>query len=203
MNFLQEVNRYHILNAQIRRNKGPNIERVGAVSHDDRSKNFRLSENEMKLLAQEFYEWRGKGCYTSAEKRVEAFICMMASGGFYRQIGHTVGLAKNTIFEHTHEVVEFLVQSANKWIKLPSENEYGLISSPILLHDGTEKDAVLFLDGSIMKISRPDHANDSYYCGRAGKHCDSINVQFVVDKKGRIRHVLTGLSGKIPSNVIF
>lgn len=121
---------------------------------------------------------------------------MYDGGGFYRQIGHTLGLAKSTIFEHTHEVVDFLLHSANRWIQLPSEEEYDLIASPLLLNDGTVKDAILFLDGSIMKISRPDHANDSYYCGRAGKHCDSINVQFVVDKKGRIRHVVTGFSGK-------
>lgn len=196
MNFLQELNGYYLYDAQQHRNKGPNIQRVGALSHDDRRKHFRLSENEIKQLAEEFQEWRGKGCLISAEKRVEDFLCMMASGGFYRQIGHAVGLAMSTIFEHTHEVVDFLLHSANRWIRLPSEEEYDLISSHLTLHDGTVKDAILFVDGSIMKICRPDHANDSYYCGRAGKHCDSINVQFVVDKNGCIRHVVTGLSGK-------
>jgi len=54
---------------------------------------------------------------------------------------------------------------------------------------------ILFIDGFIVRIQRPDHAGDSYFCGRHGKSCDSLNVQYVTDKWGRIRHVITGLSG--------
>jgi DDE superfamily endonuclease len=54
---------------------------------------------------------------------------------------------------------------------------------------------VLFIDGFIVKIQRPDGAGDAYFCGRHGKSCDSINVQYVTDLKGRVRHVITGLSG--------
>jgi len=54
---------------------------------------------------------------------------------------------------------------------------------------------VLYIDGFIVRIQRPDHAGDSYFCGRHGKSCDSLNVQYVTDKWGRIRHVITGLSG--------
>ena len=46
-----------------------------------------------------------------------------------------------------------------------------------------------------MKIQRPDHAGDAYFCGRHGKSCDSLNVQYVVDKSGYVRHIITGLSG--------
>ena len=53
---------------------------------------------------------------------------------------------------------------------------------------------VLYIDGLIVKIQRPDHAGDAYFCGRHGKSCDSLNVQYVVDKAGRIRHIITGLS---------
>lgn len=54
---------------------------------------------------------------------------------------------------------------------------------------------LLYTDGFIVKIQRPDHADDAYFCGRHGKSCDSLNVQYVVDKSGRVRHIITGLSG--------
>jgi hypothetical protein len=53
----------------------------------------------------------------------------------------------------------------------------------------------LYIDGFIVKIQRPDHSGDAYFCGRHGKSCDSINVQYIIDKDGRVRHVITGLSG--------
>jgi hypothetical protein len=65
-------------------------------------------------------------------------------------------------------------------------------------NDPTQLDrykVLLYIDGFIVKIQRPDHAGDAYFCGRHGKSCDSINVQYVVDKTGSVRHVVTGLSG--------
>jgi hypothetical protein len=56
-------------------------------------------------------------------------------------------------------------------------------------------EVLLYIDGFIVKIQRPDGAGDSYFCGRHGKSCDSINVQYISDKYGRVRHVITGLSG--------
>jgi len=54
---------------------------------------------------------------------------------------------------------------------------------------------VLFIDGFIVKVQRPDGAGDAYFCGRHGKSCDSINVQYVTDKDGRVRHIITGCAG--------
>lgn len=54
---------------------------------------------------------------------------------------------------------------------------------------------VLFIDGFIVKVQRPDGAGDAYFCGRHGKSCDSISVQYVTDKQGRIRHIITGCAG--------
>jgi len=34
-----------------------------------------------------------------------------------------------------------------------------------------------------------------FFCGRHGKSCDRINVQYITDRHGRIRHIITGLSG--------
>jgi len=121
MNFLHEVNhylenrngRYQRPIANIR--KSPHIKRVSAISDDNKIIHFRLSETEIKNLAGEFRAMRRKGNTVSCEKRIEVFLCMMASGGFYRQIGHTLGLAKSTIFEHTHEVVDL---NYVNWCKL-------------------------------------------------------------------------------------
>ena len=54
---------------------------------------------------------------------------------------------------------------------------------------------VLFIHGFIVQIQRPDGAEDAYFCGRHGKSCDSLNVQYVTDKDGRVRHIITGLAG--------
>ena len=37
---------------------------------------------------------------------------------------------------------------------------------------------------------------DAYLCARHGKSCDSINVQYVVDKNGRVCHVVSGIPGR-------
>jgi hypothetical protein len=54
---------------------------------------------------------------------------------------------------------------------------------------------ILYIDGFIVKIQRPDYAGDAFFCGRHGKSCDSINVQYITDKRGRVRHIISGLSG--------
>ena len=35
----------------------------------------------------------------------------------------------------------------------------------------------------------------TFVVGRHGKSCDSLNVQYVLDKFGRVRHVISGLPG--------
>jgi len=44
-------------------------------------------------------------------------------------------------------------------------------------------------------ISRPAGSGDAYFCGRPGKHYDSICVQYFADCNGQIRHIITGLPG--------
>jgi len=194
MNFLQEINIFAA--GPVRRQKGAHIQRTSALTYDSHERHFRLSEQQKKELAGEFLLWRRKGNLPSCEKRIEVFVAMMASGGFYRQIGHTFGLSESTVFVYTHEVSDFLLNTADQWIYLPDNEEYEALASGLVLPNGVEKEVILYIDGSIMRISRPDHANDAYYCGRSGKNCDSINAQFVTDKYGQIRHVATGFSGK-------
>lgn len=197
MNFLQEVNLYVFSESTgASSSRRPNIKRIAAKIEGDNNFHFRIPDDRKRELAEEFHTWRSKGSYMSSEKRLEVFLSMMSSGGYYRQVGHIFGLAKSTVFEHTHEVVEFLYDIAGEWIRLPTEDEYALLTSDFTMSDSEQKSVLLYVDGSIIRIMRPDHANDSFYCGRGGKHCDSLNAQIIVDKYGNVRHVVTGLSGK-------
>lgn len=86
-----------------------------------------------------------------------------------------------------------------RYISLPSANELHQLHQ-VLQHpdDPRQMDhykVVLFIDGFVVKVQRPDGAGDAYFCGRHGKSCDSINVQYITDLRGRVRHVITGLSG--------
>jgi len=86
-----------------------------------------------------------------------------------------------------------------RYIQLPQPNEYPQLQQSLQHPDYPQQanhyKVVLFIDGFIVKIQRPDGAGDAYFCGRHGKSCDSINVQYITDKNGRVRHVITGLSG--------
>lgn len=86
-----------------------------------------------------------------------------------------------------------------RYIGLPHQPEFQQLEEQLQdpdnpqLHDRYR--VLLYIDGFIVKIQRPDGAGDAYFCGRHGKSCDWINVQYVTDKFGRVRHVITGLSG--------
>lgn len=182
-------------------NRRPRVTRISADIRGDNWRQLRLSQMQTNDLVNEFCAWRGKGAYSS-EKRVEIFLSMMASGGYYRQVGgHTFGLATSTGFAYTHEVADFISRIANEWIMLPTNEELQRLSSDLVLNNGEMKRAILYVDGTIVRIMRPDHALDSFYCGRPGKHCDSINVQIICDKFGYVRHVVTGFSGKTFCNM--
>ena len=45
------------------------------------------------------------------------------------------------------------------------------------------------------RLLYPDGAGDAYFFGRHGKSCDSLNVQYITDKDGRVCHIITGLAG--------
>jgi len=84
-----------------------------------------------------------------------------------------------------------------RYISLPQPEDLYQMAVP--LQDPEQANhhyrVILFIDGFIVRIQRPDHAGDAFFCGRHGKSCDSLNVQYITDKWGRIRHVITGLSG--------
>ena len=86
-----------------------------------------------------------------------------------------------------------------RYIQLPQPIEFMQLATPLQHQDDPGRPdfykVLLYIDGFIIKIQHPDGVGDAYFCGRNGKSCDSINVQYLNDKTGRVRHVITGLSG--------
>ncbi|ESO97910.1 hypothetical protein LOTGIDRAFT_153018 [Lottia gigantea] len=119
---------------------------------------------------------------------------LQASSGYYRNVGFSSGVAKTTTLLYAHEVADFLLSIAPRFIKQPRPEEYPNLTTTVRDVDGNNKYIIRYNDGVITRIQRPDHAGDAYFCGH-GKSCDSINVQYVCDKFGRIRHVISGLPG--------
>lgn len=131
-------------------------------------------------------------------KMLYTFLEHLASGGYYRQIGMVMGVAKCTAINYCRKAANFfifyVIQLFITFIYLYVADERLELSCSLDTANG-EKQVVLYIDGFILKIQRPDRAGDAYFCGRVGKSCDSLNVQYVVDKLGRIRHIVSGISG--------
>jgi len=80
-------------------------------------------------------------------------------------------------------------------IQLPELAELRQLEQVLPRQQGQPYHVVLFIDGFIVRVQRPDGAGDAYFCGRHGKSCDSINVQCITDRYGRVRHIITGCAG--------
>jgi hypothetical protein len=120
------------------------------------------------------------------------------------QVGTLIGVAKQSIVAYLPEVGDFFMDIAASYITLPDPAEYDqLAGTPLFVPDrhnptiARRRLAILFVDGFVARIQRPDHAGDSHFCGRHGKQCDSINTQIICDKFGLVRYVLTGLPGSM------
>ncbi|XP_072163680.1 putative nuclease HARBI1 [Diadema setosum] len=145
----------------------------------------------------ELNEWRGAGPrgIPKSEQLICTFLDHIAGGGYYRQVGRAGGMATSTAFLHTRQACNFVFETASQYISLPRETEYEELSTRLTLPDGQVKRVVLYIDGYIARIQRPDHAGDAYLCGRHGKSCDSLNTQYIIDKHGIVRQVISGLPG--------
>ena len=177
----------------------PNFVRECASTTEPVERNVRLTIEQLREIILDYHQWRrgrnNRVRYFTSEKRMETYLNFLSSGGYYRQISFSCGIATSTGFHHTHEVADFFMNIAHNFISLPTPDEYNDLSLQLEDVDGQMKRVILYIDGVIIRIQRPDHAGDAYFCGRHGKSCDSINVQYVVDKFGMIRHVVTGVSG--------
>ena len=183
--------------------RAENFDRRPAYSGEPIERHLRLNDGQLEHLVGMFHACREEqdgatrpNAHTSAT-RIKTFLHYLASGGFHRQIGFSVGLAKSTAILHECQVADFLYDISAQHIAFPRQEELEELGQPLMDINGVERHVVLFIDGVIIKIQRPDHAGYAYFCGRHGKSCDSINVQYVVDRRGRVRYVITGLPGAV------
>lgn len=174
--------------------RGENHVRRPASSTEPMKNHLRLSDEQLEDISVRYHEWRN-GYWHTSQRRMETFLLYLASGGYHRQVGYTQGIAKSTAILHNRQVADFLMDMSPRHINFPRLREFDNLASPLQDVNGAEQRVILYIDGVIVKIQRPDHAGDAYFCGRNGKSCDSINVQYVVDKFGRVRHIITGLPG--------
>ena len=96
---------------------------------------------------------------------------------------------------HLHEVADFLFHVSPQFVFLPQPQEFPRLSSRIQLTTGDWKNDILCIDGMIVKIQRPAHAGDAFFCCLRGKSCDSLNVQYIVVKFGVVRFMISGIPG--------
>ena len=106
--------------------------------------------------------------------------------------GYKFSRAYKTAFQHVHKVVNYIASTSAEHIHLPDAAELLNLTLGELDHQRV----ILIVDGFVMKIQRTAGANEAYFCGRSGKHYDALNVQYVIDKNGKIRHILAGISGR-------
>lgn len=178
-----------------RARRAPNKRRDSSTTEEDIICSLRVSDAEVTLLATEYSQWRAQRDNINANFGVSyrsmfEFLSYLARGGYFHQLALAHGIAKSTAVAHLHSVADFFASTAWRHIELPGPAELPALSSQLQACN-----VVLYIDGFIVKIQRPDHAGDAFFCGRHGKSCDSINVQYISDKHGRIRHVITGISG--------
>jgi len=183
--------------------RGHNKRRQPCTSEEDVRLSARLAQQEIDLVATEYNQWclQRNGIRANSDVsscNVLAFLLYLTRGGYFHQTAMACGVAKSTVIAHIHKVAEFFASSAHQYIALPAHAQLPILAKP--LNDNSRLQlvghhVVLYIDGFIVKIQRPDHAGDAYFCGSHGKSCDSINVQYVTDQFGCIRHVITGLSG--------
>lgn len=126
---------------------------------------------------------------------MELYLYLLSTGGYYRNVGLIHGISKSTVMSQTRSVANFFMSNAQESISLPLMLQLDDLATPLLHPDLGRKLVILYIDGFIVRIQRPDYAGDAYFCGRTGKSCDSLNVQYIVDRFGKIRHIITGISG--------
>jgi hypothetical protein len=166
------------LNINIIQRRRPNIERHRAENYEPLMKRLRLNEEEFHTMVGEYHGWRSEttpGANVSiSEKHLEVFLDLMAGGGYYRQVGHTIGVHKSSAFNYSRNVSNYFANIAQQHISLPQENVLAGMALPLQTVNSEIKHVVLFVDGFIVRTQRPDHSGDAYYCSRTVKFCDGI-----------------------------
>ena len=69
-------------------------------------------------------------------------------------------------------MAQLFASTAHRFIALPERDEFPVLMSPLRRAANQQINqhrVILYVDEFIVKIQRPDHAGDAYFCGRHGK----------------------------------
>ena len=103
------------------------------------------------------------------------------------------GSRNNCIYSFTARL-KFFANIAQDYIFLALEQNFAEMSLPLQTVEELKR-VILCIDNFTVRIQCPNHSGDTYFCGRPGKSCVGVNVQYVVDRRGWIRHIVTGIPG--------
>jgi len=162
------------------------------TTEEDIQTAVRLAEAEVQILATEYTQWRAategiNANFDASYTSVVQFLSYLARGGYFHQLALGSGIEKSIAIHHVNQVADFFASTVHSHIQLPDPRELPALSSPL-----RETNVLPHIEGFIVKIQRRHYANDACFCGRHGKSCDSINVQYVTDKHGKMRHIQGG-----------
>lgn len=174
--FIAVRNRNH----NIYHRRGANIRRKPAETEESMESRFRLSEDNLNHLANEYDNWRdqvqNRTNIATSYRRITVFCYYLAGGGYLRQTAFPYGVATSTAHMYLYDVANFLCSVANRHINFPGMNELPNNSEEITMVNGQRKRVILYIDGMIVRIQRPSNAGDAYYCGRPGKNCPCFSI---------------------------
>lgn len=163
--------------------RAPRLVREQAETEEGSTLHKRLLEVDVSTLIEEFHQWRNGNIanksYKTSKRRMEIFLEFLASGSFYRKTAKAEGVSRSATILATRSAVSFFMDNARNFIFLPQHHEFRRLAQNVTDINGQNWQIILFVDGVIVPIQRPDGAGDGFYCGRNGKNRDSLNVQVI------------------------
>ena len=128
--------------------RAPNFIREPATSNEPLKMHIRLTENQLDNLVDEFHQWRdvnGQARYATSHAMMKTFLHYVASGGYYRQVGLTMGKAKNTVCVNLRKVADYFMAIAGNHIVFPEREELDIISRNLPDVNNLKKKVVLYI----------------------------------------------------------
>jgi hypothetical protein len=125
--------------------RGDNLHRTPSASEEAVETHLRLNEEQLGEIADAFHDWRVQREDIKPRqphvsfRRMENFLTLLSSGGYYRQLAKCQGIAKSTMILHTHECADFFMEVAGQHISFPQADEFENLAQRLVDVDGIER----------------------------------------------------------------
>lgn len=133
-----------------------------------------------------------KGSPIPAETQVLAFLHYSAGHSFQLHISDSLGLSQKSVSSCINRVATSLANKADQFIYFPRENHEIRKVKAGFLNKGMPG-IIGIIDGTHIHIRAPFLAVERDYVNRKGTH--SVNVQVIVDDKGKFVNVVASWPG--------